>query len=101
MQIELPEVDWQNKGWTIPGQIKKVLEEAGEVAEAIAENDAVNIIKEALDTAQTCFTLIDMVIVQNGGDKYFAWESLLAQHEAKLRAKGYLKPEISTLNSIY
>ena len=92
MRIELPEVDWKTKGWTIPGQIKKVLEEAGEVAEAIAEGDSVNIIKEALDTAQTCFTLIDMVISQTDFEyQIWTWEQLIIQHKAKLRAKGYLK----------
>jgi phosphoribosyl-ATP pyrophosphohydrolase len=90
----LPEVDWRRHGWTIPGQIKKILEEAGEVAEAIANQDDINTIREALDTAQTCFTLISMVMERNY-DRYGdgLWEVLLAQHEAKLRNKGYLKIE--------
>ena len=87
--FNLPEVDWQSKNWTIPGQIKKVLEEAGEVAEAIADNDPENIIREALDVMQTCKTLISMVQVANDMDL----DSLYKEHAEKLARKGYLKEE--------
>lgn len=94
MKIELPEVDWKSKGWSISSQVAKIMEEAGEVAEAIAEGDSANIIKEALDTAQTCFTLIDMVISQADFEyQIWTWEQLIVQHKAKLRAKGYLKED--------
>jgi NTP pyrophosphatase (non-canonical NTP hydrolase) len=87
VKINLPEVDWQRHEWTIPGQIKKVLEEAGEVAEAIANQDDINIIKEALDTAQTCFTLISMVQARS----QINLDRLMWEHTWKLNQKGYLR----------
>ncbi len=85
MKIDLPDITIQ-PDWTIPGQIKKVLEEAGEVAEAIAEADPVNTIREALDTMQTCATLINMVQAE--------WnlpiDRFLREHAEKLERKGYL-----------
>lgn len=43
MRLELPEVDWRvMEGWTLPSQLKKLFEEAGEVAEAVAMEDPVN-----------------------------------------------------------
>lgn len=83
----LPDVDWQSHGWTIPGQIKKVFEEAGEVAEAIAERRPVEIIREALDTVQTCKTLISLVLAENPG---IDMHELLEQHREKLLYKGYV-----------
>ena len=85
MKIDLPDIVIQDK-WTIPGQIKKILEEAGEVAEAIGEDDPVNTIREALDTMQTCATLINMVL----DDYNMSLDRFVAEHEAKLRKKGYL-----------
>lgn len=85
MKIDLPDIVIQDK-WTIPGQIKKILEEAGEVAEAIGEDDPVNTIREALDTMQTCATLINMVLAE--------WEvpldRFMREHEEKLIKKGYM-----------
>lgn len=88
--FSLPGVDWRSHGWTIPGQIKKVFEEAGEVAEAIAERRPVEIIREALDTVQTCKTLISMVLAENPG---IDMHELLEQHRAKLTRKGYIREE--------
>lgn len=85
MKIDLPEVVIQ-ANWTIPGQIKKILEEAGEVAEAIAEEDPVNIVREALDTMQTCATLINMVQAEWKMDL----DRFLVEHVEKLERKGYL-----------
>ena len=85
MKIDLPDIVIQDK-WTIPGQIKKILEEAGEVAEAIGEDDPVNTIREALDTMQTCATLINMVLAEwKVPLDRFLWE-----HEEKLAKKGYM-----------
>ena len=85
MKINLPDITIQ-PDWTIPGQIKKILEEAGEVAEAIAEEDPVSTIREALDTMQTCATLINMVQAE--------WnlpiDLFLREHAEKLERKGYL-----------
>ena len=85
MKINLPDIVIQ-PGWTIPGQLKKLFEEAGEVAEAVAMSDPVSTIREALDTMQTCATLINMVLVE--------WEVPLDRfmrgHEEKLINKGYM-----------
>lgn len=92
--MNLPDVDWQSKDWTIPGQIKKVLEEAGEVAEAIANRDWVEVIKESLDTMQTCKTLISMVLEHDlhcHEDERIDLDQLLQEHAEKLSRKGYLK----------
>lgn len=85
MQIKLPDIVIQDT-WTIPGQIKKILEEAGEVAEAIAENDPVNTVREALDVMQTCVTLIHLVELEWG----IGINKFLTEHGEKLERKGYL-----------
>jgi|GEM_PF-1241725 len=102
--MNLPDVDWKSKNWTIPGQIKKVLEEAGEVAEAIANRDWLEVVKESLDTMQTCKTLISMVLEQNLHDDendYIFIDELLQQHAEKLAMKGYLKKDRSALDSVF
>lgn len=58
---------------------KKILEEAGEVAEAITENNPVNTIREALDTMQTCATLINMVL----DDRNIKLDKFLIEHREK------------------
>ena len=89
MKINLPDIEIQ-PDWTIPGQLKKLLEEAGEVAEAIAEEDPVGTIREALDTMQTCATLINMVQAE--------WnlpiDLFLREHAEKLAKKGYMGVKI-------
>ena len=85
MKINLPDIEIQ-PGWTIPGQVKKIGEEYGEVAEAVAMNDPISTIREALDTMQTCATLINMVLAE--------WEvpldRFMREHEEKLINKGYM-----------
>ena len=85
MKIDLPDIDIKPE-WTIPGQLKKLFEEAGEVAEAVAKEDPVNTIREALDTMQTCATLINMVQAEWNLDI----NRLLTEHHEKLERKGYL-----------
>lgn len=85
MKIDLPNITIQ-EDWTIPGQIKKILEEAGEVAEAVAKEDPVNTIREALDTMQTCATLINMVQAEWN----LVLDRFLTEHHEKLERKGYL-----------
>ncbi len=85
MKINLPDIEIQPE-WTIPGQLKKLFEEAGEVAEAVALEDPVNTIREALDTMQTCATLIDMVKEEWTLDL----NRLIKEHHEKLERKGYL-----------
>ncbi len=85
MKINLPDITIQ-PDWTIPGQVKKIGEEYSEVAEAVAIADPVNTIREALDTMQTCATLINMVL----DDYNMSLDRFVAEHEAKLRKKGYL-----------
>lgn len=86
MKINLPDITIQST-WTIPGQLKKIFEEAGEVAEAVALDDPVNTIREALDTMQTCATLISMVQQEWNAPL----DRFIQEHEAKLARKGYLK----------
>lgn len=62
-------------------------EEAGEVAEAVATDDPINTIKEALDTMQTCATLINMVL----DDWNIKLDKFLIEHREKLISKGYLR----------
>lgn len=85
MKIDLPDIEIKPE-WTIPGQLKKLFEEAGEVAEAVARDEPVNTIREALDTMQTCATLINMVLAE--------WEvpldRFMREHEEKLIKKGYM-----------
>ena len=89
MRINLPDIVIQ-PGWTIPSQVKKIGEEYGEVAEAVALDDPVRTIKEALDVMQTCATLINMVLAE--------WEvpldRFLREHEEKLAKKGYMGVKI-------
>ena len=89
MKINLPDIVIQ-PGWTIPGQVKKIGEEYGEVAEAVAMNDPISTIREALDTMQTCATLINMVLAE--------WEvpldRFMREHEEKLAKKGYMGVKI-------
>ena len=85
MKINLPDIEIQ-PGWTIPGQLKKLFEEAGEVAEAVAMSDPVSTIREALDTMQTCATLINMVQAEYN----LNLDRLILEHETKLFNKGYM-----------
>jgi NTP pyrophosphatase (non-canonical NTP hydrolase) len=85
MKIDLPNITIQDD-WTIPGQIKKMLEEAGEVAEAVARDEPIETIREALDTMQTCATLINMVL----DDWNIKLDKFLIEHREKLERKGYL-----------
>ena len=85
MKINLPDIEIQ-PGWTIPGQVKKIGEEYGEVAEAVAMDDPVGTIKEALDTMQTCATLINMVQAEYN----LNLDRLILEHETKLFNKGYM-----------
>ena len=85
MIINLPDITIQ-PDWTVPGQLKKLFEEAGEVAEAVAKEDPVNTIREALDTIQTCATLINMVQAEWN----LVLDRFLTEHHEKLERKGFL-----------
>ena len=89
MQINLLDIEIQH-AWTINSQVKKIGEEYGEVAEAVAMDDPVRTIREALDTMQTCATLINMVLAE--------WEvpldRFMREHEEKLIKKGYMGVKI-------
>lgn len=93
MELFLPEVDWERNKWTSAGQIKKIFEEASEVAEALATGDLLNAYKETLDTIQTGFTMLD--ILRHEWVKEYGSpcpnERLLAEHIEKLERRGYLK----------
>ena len=51
MNITLPEIDWRTQNWTPAQQLRKVAEEMGEVAQAVAENNPIQVIRESLDAA--------------------------------------------------
>ena len=85
MKINLPDIEIQ-PDWTIPSQVKKIGEEYGEVAEAVALDDPVRTIKEALDVMQTCATLINMVQAEYN----LNLDRLILEHETKLFNKGYM-----------
>lgn len=88
MRLALPEVDWRShEDWTLPSQLKKIFEEAGEVAEAVANEDPVNTIRELLDTIQTCCTALEMVV----DDWHMDLDRFQREHVDKLARKGYLK----------
>jgi NTP pyrophosphatase (non-canonical NTP hydrolase) len=85
MKIDLPDIEIQPE-WTIGGQLKKLFEEAGEVAEAVTIREPIETIKEALDTMQTCATLINMVLEEWD----ISLDRFLTEHKEKLERKGYL-----------
>jgi hypothetical protein len=95
MLIDLPEIDWEGKGWTIENQVEKITEEFNEVKEAVELDNPVEIIREALDVMQTCKTLIEMVIVdwETPAGKRMKIEKFLADHKEKLERKEYLRRE--------
>lgn len=88
MKIDLPDVNWRALNMTAPGQLKKIFEEAGEVAEAVAQGDTLCTIREALDTIQTNMTLIDITLDEFPGMKL---DKFIEEHVEKLERKGYLK----------
>lgn len=88
MKIDLPDIEIKPE-WTIPGQLKKLFEEAGEVAEAVARDEPIETIREALDTMQTCATLINMVL----DDWNIKLDKFLIEHREKLISKGYLRED--------
>ena len=87
MNIDLPEIDWDRLNWSAASQLKKIAEEFGEVAEAVALQDPANVIRESLDTIQTCWTLISMI----RDDWRIDMTKFYQEHEEKLARKGYLK----------
>ncbi len=86
MNIDLPDITVQSE-WTEASQLKKIAEEFGEVCEALMQGDPINTVKEALDTMQTCKTLISMV----QGEWNIDLDRFLKEHVEKLEKKGYLK----------
>ena len=92
MKMFLPNVDWKRGSWTIGGQVKKVLEEIGEVSEALIEQDLIHATRETLDTIQTCHTLLEMIGAQWEEEhiEKFPLERFLEEHVKKLSEKGYL-----------
>ena len=73
-----------------PLQLKKIGEEGGEVAEAVALADPINIILESLDAMQTYKTLIALTMKEYG-ISHAGLVKLNEKHIEKLVAKGYLK----------
>lgn len=93
MELFLPDVNWQSHKWTKIGQIKKIGEESYEVAEAIANGDLINAVRETLDTIQTGYTMLSMLMAEWQKEYHSPCplSRFLTEHEAKLKRKGYLK----------
>jgi len=87
MLFDLPDVDWRRLRWTPAAQLRKIGEEYGEVCEAVAKDDPVNIVRETLDMIQTGNTLICMVLAEYN----LSMDKLLHEHREKLIAKGYIR----------
>lgn len=85
--LNLPRLDY--KDWTAAQQLRKIGEEFGEVAEAVAQDNPVRIVKESLDAIQTLDTLITIVVKEYNLDLVKFYK----EHREKLRVKGYLLGE--------
>lgn len=88
MDIKLPDITIQ-PGWTAESQIIKCQEELDEIKAALAIRDDVNVIKETLDLIQTGHTLLK--IINADYDSQLNMAKFYAEHEAKLRRKGYME----------
>jgi len=91
MNITLPEIDWRSQNWTSAQQLRKVAEEMGEVAQAVAENNPIQVIRESLDAMQTFSTLIHIVAAEYN----ICINKLLKEHVEKLIQKGYMMPPLT------
>lgn len=91
MTITLPKIDWRSQNWTPAQQLRKVAEEMGEVAEAVAENNPIQVIRESLDAMQTYSTLIHIVAAEYD----ICIDKLLKEHVEKLIRKGYMMPPLT------
>lgn len=91
MTITLPEIDWRSQNWTPAQQLRKVAEEMGEVAEAVAENNPIQVIRESLDAMQTYSTLIHIVAAEYD----ICIDKLIQEHTEKLIRKGYIMPPLT------
>jgi len=92
MDLKLPDVAWEWHEWTLPRQLRKLNEETGEVAEAVATGDWPNMIRETLDFIQVGHTMLAMVQQQWLEEFGCAcnMDRFIAEHIDKLYRKGYL-----------
>jgi hypothetical protein len=88
MDIKLPTLTIQ-PSWTAESQLVKCQEELDEIKEAIAAHDDVNAIREAFDLIQTGHTFLQ--IMDESYDGHLNTGKFLAEHEAKLKRKGYME----------
>lgn len=96
MDLILPDVAWEWHAWTLPKQLRKLNEETGEVAEAVAMGDLPNAIRETLDFIQVGHTMLAMVQKQWLEEFGCACpiDKFIVEHVDKLHRKGYLdKPK--------
>jgi len=91
MNITLPEIDWRSQNWTSAQQLRKMAEEMGEVAQAVAENNPIQVIRESLDAMQTYSTLIHIIAAEYN----ICIDKLLKEHVEKLIQKGYMMPPLT------
>ena len=88
MDIHLPTLTLQ-PDWTAESQLVKCQEELDEIKEAVAAHDDVNAIREAFDMIQTGHTFLQ--IMDESYDGHLNVAKFLAEHEAKLKRKGYME----------
>ena len=93
MNITLPEIDWRSQNWTPAQQLRKVVEEMGEVAQAVAEDNPIQVIRESLDAMQTYSTLIHVIAAEYA----ISIDKLIEEHTEKLIRKGYMMPPMPPL----
>lgn len=86
MDIKLPTLTIQ-PDWTDKSQLEKIKEEFAEVCEAVANNDPINTVREALDLAQTAKTLIEIT----AAEYRLNIDKFLREHSEKLVRKGYME----------
>lgn len=86
MNITLPTLTIQ-PDWTAESQLVKITEEFDEVKEAIANQDPINAVREALDLAQTAMTLIEIQRLEYN----LNINKFMVEHFDKLRRKGYME----------
>ena len=84
--INLPVIKYKELGLTAAYQLRKIAEEYGEVAEAVAQENPVQVIRESLDSMQTFWTLINII----ANDYGINIDKLYKEHCEKLERKGYL-----------
>ena len=95
-------VDWKKHNWTAAQQIKKIMEEVGEVAEALTSGDLITAIKETKDVEQTCKTML-AILAYDWEQEYNSpcpIKRFEREHIEKLERKGYLSDQQEYMDKV-